>query len=117
MVSSGTHVGAWDYLRWENIRPIEQDGKIVAAKMVVYDGEDEAYITFITQSAYRELADWMKYREDAGENITGDIWVMRDLWDTQVKISRGLVTIQKKLTSNCLKIFTWMVKNLHDHIL
>ena len=81
----------------EILDPVEQDGKIVAARMVVYDGEDDAYITFITQSAYCELADWMKYREEAGENITGDSWVMRDLRDTQVKISRGLVTIQKKL--------------------
>ena len=67
--------------------------------MVVYDGEDDAYITFITQSAYRELAQWMKYREEAGEKITGDSWVMRDLWDTQVKISRGLVSVPKQLTA------------------
>jgi integrase len=99
MVSSGIRVGAWDYLRWGNIRPVEQDGKIVAARMVVYDGEDDAYITFITQSAYRELAQWMKYREEAGEKITGDCWVMRDLWDTQVKISRGLVSVPKQLTA------------------
>jgi integrase len=82
-----------------NIRPIEQDGKIVAARMVVYDGEDDAYITFITQSAYCELAQWMKYREEAGEKIIGDSWVMRDLWDTQVKISRGLVSVPKQLTA------------------
>ena len=99
MVSSGIRVGAWDYLRWGNIRPIEQDGKIVAARMVVYDGEDDAYITFITQSAYRELTQWMKYREEAGEKITGNSWVMRDLWDTQIKISRGLVSVPKQLTA------------------
>ena len=63
MVSAGICVGAWDYLHWGNIRPIERDGKIIAARMIVYDGEDDAYITFITQSAYRELAQWMKYRE------------------------------------------------------
>jgi len=40
----------------------------------------------------------MKYREGAGEIINDDSWVMRDSWDTQVKISKGLVTIQKKLT-------------------
>lgn len=99
MVSSGIRVGAWDYLHWENIRPIEQDGKIVAARMVVYDGEDDAYITFITQSTYRELAEWIMYREKAGEKITGNSWVMRDLWDTQVKISRGLASVPKQLTA------------------
>jgi integrase len=99
MVSSGIRVGAWDYLHWGNIRPIEQDGKIVGARMLVYADEEDSYITFITPSAYRELAEWMKYREESGEIITDDSWVMRDLWDTQIKISKGLVTIPKKLTS------------------
>jgi hypothetical protein len=35
----------------------------------------------------------------AVEIINDDSWVMRDSWDTQVKIGKGLVTIQKKLTS------------------
>ena len=99
MVSSGIRVGAWDYLQWGNIKPMEEDGKIVAARMIVYDGEDDSYITYITPPAYRELTEWMKYREESGEVITDESWVMRDLWDTQSKISRGLVTIPKKLTA------------------
>src|SRR5829696_4137853 len=99
MVSSGIRVGAWDYLHWGDIRPIEQDGKIVAARMLVYADEDGSYIGYITPSAYRELAEWMKYREESGEIISDDSWVMRDLWDTQVKISKGLITIPKQLTS------------------
>jgi integrase len=99
MVSSGIRVGAWDYLRWGNIRPIEEQGKIIAARMIVYSGSDDSYITFITPSAYRELADWMKYREESGEEITEESWVMRDLWDTRVRIYNGLVTIPKKLTA------------------
>jgi hypothetical protein len=45
MVSSGIRVGAWDYLDWGNIRPIEQEGKIVAGRMLVYADEDDSYIT------------------------------------------------------------------------
>jgi hypothetical protein len=79
---------------------LEHDSQIVAAKMIVYAGEeDDSYITYITPAAYKELAEWMKYREESGEIITGESWVMRDLWDTRVKISKGLVTIPKKLTS------------------
>ena len=100
MATSGIRVGAWDYLCWRDIQPIEYDSQIVAAKMIVYAGEeDDLYITYITPAAYKERAEWMKYREESGEIITGESWVMRDLWDTRVKISKGLVTIPKKLTS------------------
>ena len=44
MTSSGIRLGAWDYLKWGHIRPIEKDGKeVVAAKIIVYAGEDEEY--------------------------------------------------------------------------
>ena len=100
MVSSGIRVGAWDYLHWRDIEPIERDGVIIAARMVVYAGEeDDSYVAFITPAAYREVSEWMKYREESGEIIKGESWVMRDLWDTRVKISKGLVTIPKQLTS------------------
>jgi hypothetical protein len=42
MNSSGIRLGTWDYLKWGDIRPIEKYGMgIVAAKMIVYSGEDE----------------------------------------------------------------------------
>jgi hypothetical protein len=36
MTSSGIRLSAWDNLQWGHIKPIEQDGELVAAKMVVY---------------------------------------------------------------------------------
>lgn len=36
MVSSGIRVGAWDYLKWKHIIPIERERRIIAAKVVVY---------------------------------------------------------------------------------
>jgi len=99
MVSSGIRVGAWDYLRWGTITPVEQNGKIVAAKMVVYAGEDGSYVTYINEPAFRELAEWMRYREESGELINEQSWVMRDLWDTRVKICQGLVTLPKQLSA------------------
>jgi integrase len=48
MVSSGIRLGAWDYLKWKHIIPIEREGKITAAKIVVYKGDPEEYISFTT---------------------------------------------------------------------
>jgi hypothetical protein len=49
MASSGIRVGAWDYLKWNHVSPIIRDGKLLAAKINVYAGEDDEYITFITR--------------------------------------------------------------------
>lgn len=94
MASSGIRIGAWDYLQWGHFQPVEKDKETVAAKMVVYAGEE--YFTFISGEAWRALTDWIEYREDAGELINNDSWVMRDLWDTRVAQGRGLVTKPKK---------------------
>jgi integrase len=83
MVSSGIRLGAWDYLRWGDIEPIMQDEKVVAAKMVVYRGDAEEYITFMAPEAYHALKDWMHYREMSGEKVTKDSWVMRNLWNVE----------------------------------
>jgi hypothetical protein len=99
MTSSGIRLGAWDYLRWGNIHPIEMDGKVVAAQIIVYAGEPEQYFSYISEEAWQELNKWIKYRELSGEKITEDSWLMRDLWDTRVAQGRGLVSRPKKLAS------------------
>jgi hypothetical protein len=99
MASSGIRIGSWDYLQWGHIRPLEKDGEIIAAKMIVYAGEDDEYFTFISPEALQALKDWIGYRQKSGELINDDTWVMRDLWDTRVAQGRGLVTKPKKLTS------------------
>jgi hypothetical protein len=71
--------------------------------MKVYAGEEDEYYTFIVPSAWEQLVEWMKYRETAGENITEDSWVMRDLWDASIAQGRGLVTKLKKLASTGVK--------------
>jgi hypothetical protein len=69
MASSWIRLGTWDYMRWKRVQPVEREGEIVAAKIIVYAGDDEEYFSFITPEAYHELNDWMTYREDAGEKI------------------------------------------------
>jgi len=103
MTSSGIRLGDWDYLKWGHIRPIEKNGQIVSAKIIVYAGEDEEYFSFISKEAYQALKEWIKYREDSGESIDENIWIMRDLWDTQVAQGRGLPAKPKKLAASGIK--------------
>jgi integrase len=103
MASSGIRLGAWDYLQWGHIQPVERNGEVVAAKMIVYAGDEEEYFTFISPEAYRALKDWMNYRETSGEVINNYSWVMRDLWDSRVAQGRGLITVPKKLASMGVK--------------
>ncbi len=85
MLSSGIRLGAWDYLKWKYVIPImdeEKNSEIIAAKIIVYAGDNEQYYSFITVEAYQALKDWMTYRESYGEKITGESWLMRNLWKT-----------------------------------
>jgi hypothetical protein len=103
MASSGMRLEAWNYLRWSHIKPIERDGKVIAAKLTVYAGDPEEYFTFITPEAYHALSSWMTFRKDSGEDITPKSWVMRDLWDTKKGCIQHFVTIPKKLRATGVK--------------
>lgn len=106
MISSGIRLGAWDYLRWGDVQPIFQDdGKrdiVVAAKLIVYRGDPEQHQTFISPEAFHSLSEWMEVRRQAGETITKDSWIMRDLWNAQ-RYHHGFVTHPEKLKSSGIK--------------
>ena len=106
MISSGIRIGAFDYLKWKHIIPIEREGKIVAAKIIVYSGEPEQYFSFITPEAYNSLKEWMDYRASYGERISGNSWLMRDIWQkTHHRYSHriGLASEPEQLKSTAIK--------------
>lgn len=107
MVSSGIRLGAWDYLQWKHVDPItNEDGNIIAAKLHVYAGDVEEYYAFITAEAYVALKEWMDFRTSYGEKISGNSWLMRDLWQTtnmNYGARWGLATNPKKLKSSGVK--------------
>ena len=108
MVSGGFRIGAWDYLRWKHVTPLtsEETGEIIAAKVVIYAGEPEEYFCFITPEAYNSLKNWMDYRTNAGEEITPESWLMRDLWQTTDYLygaQWGLVKYPKQLKATGVK--------------
>lgn len=106
MISSGIRIGAWDYIKLKHIRPITDNGNIIAAKLSVYAGDREEYFSFITPEAYNLLQEWLDFRASYGEKITGESWVMRDLWQTTNVNSgfrSGLATVPRKLKSSGIK--------------
>jgi hypothetical protein len=103
MASSGIRLGAWNYLKWSHIIPIEKDDKVVAAKVRVYVDEEDEYYTFISLEAYNELLNWMNYRKQSGEIINNESWLMRNIWDVTTPKGKGIVTISKQLKSDGIK--------------
>jgi hypothetical protein len=108
MLSSGIRIGAFDSLQWKHVTPMTNSkGEIVAAKLVVYAGDPiEEYYTFCTPEAYGELKSWIDYREQCGENISGESWVMRDIWQTHgmdYGAKFGLAAKPNKLESAAVK--------------
>ena len=108
MASSGISVGAFNYLQWKHIIPLlNSKGDIIAAQMLIYPGDPaEEYYTFCTPEAYNELRNWMQYREECGEKISGESWVMRDIWQTHgmdYGAKFGLAEEPKKLDAIAVK--------------
>jgi len=105
MSSSGMRIEGFEYLRWGNITPIERDGKVIAAKIKIYEGDPEEYDSFITPETYFAIQDWMNYRKKYGENINDNSYIVRDLWDTTSRegSARGFATCPKKLEYRAIK--------------
>ena len=105
MCSSGMRIEGFEYLRWGNILPIERNGKVVAAKIRIYEGDPEQYDSYITSEAFFAIKEWMNYRQDCGENINENSPVVRDLWDSTSRVgrARGFATHPKKLGYKSIK--------------
>jgi integrase len=104
MISSGIRVGAFDSLKWKHIIPIQNDkDEVIAAKIIIYAGTKEEYFSFITPEAYTALQEYIDFRASCGEEITGESWLVRDIWkSTNVKFQNrgGLATVPRRLKSS-----------------
>jgi integrase len=90
MISSGIRVGSFDYLQWKHVIPIKRKGIIIAAKLLVVNTKinNRRYFTFISPEANNFLKNYIDFRELHGEKITGESWLVRDIWQ-RVDRSRG----------------------------
>ena len=103
MSSSGIRLSAWDYLKWKHVIPMSRNGRVVAAKILVYAEDDDQYFSFISQEAFLALDEWMSYRKESGEEVNRESWVMRNLWDVTTPKGKGVVTIPKRLKATGIK--------------
>jgi integrase len=107
MASSGIRVGAWVYdlagrkepMRVKDIEPVAgPDGHTVAAKMRVYRGTNEPYLTFITPEAWDAFQTYLEDRRRCGELVTGESPIMRDkYWTSRGSGFRGSAKDPKAL--------------------
>jgi hypothetical protein len=68
--------------------------------------EIQRNITHSFHQKLKSLKEWMEFRASYGENITGESWVMRDIWQTTnitYGANLGLATCPKKLKSSGIK--------------
>jgi integrase len=80
-LSSGVREGAIEYFQIQDYSVIERDGKIVAGRLVVYRGEPEMHVTFISAEAVQALGKYIQFREEHGEQIYRNSPLFRDKFD------------------------------------
>ena len=86
--SSGIRVGAFEGMCWGDVTPIYKEdedrtapAQVRAARLVVYRGHVEEYVTFVTPECYDSLMQYKSMREGIGEVITARSPLIRDAWD------------------------------------
>jgi len=79
MASSGVRVGAIPDMKLGHLKPMrDHEGKLIAASLIVYAGDKEEYMTFITPEAYEAIQKYLEYRKEHGENIIDANPLFRD---------------------------------------
>jgi len=122
LLSSGCRLGLFDDLQWKHITPIERNGHVVAAKIIVYPGDNEEYFSFISAEAYNEVKKYMDFRASWGENITKDSPVIRNTWKkTNIKQGNNVGSIHnpKPLKADAIKNKinkAWKIQNIRPSL-
>jgi integrase len=81
LLSSGVREGAIEYFQVQDYLKIERDDKTVAGRLVVYRGEPEMYVSFISAEAVQALNDYIQFRKEHGEQIHRTSPLIRDKFD------------------------------------
>ncbi len=74
LASSGARIGAIEYLKWQDIEPVEASG-YKFAKVTIYRGEKEQYLSFVSPETFELFQEYRKMRENMGEAVTSQSFV------------------------------------------
>ena len=74
-------IGAIPGLRLRNLEKVESDYDIY--KITVYEGFNEEYITFCTPECTRPIDEYLKMRQQYGEKLTQDSFLIREQFDVR----------------------------------
>jgi integrase len=80
-MSSAIREGAIEYFKISDYMRIERNGKTVAGRLMVYNGDPERYVTFINTAASDALDKYIEFRRQHGEIISSESPLFRDKFD------------------------------------
>jgi integrase len=80
-LSSGVREGAIEYFQIQDYTEKKEDDKVVAGRLVVYRGEPEMHVTFISAEAVQVLNKYIRFRKDHGEQVNRTSPLFRDKFD------------------------------------
>lgn len=98
MCSGGFRVGAWDYLRIQDLSVVEV-GKARVGRIVIYRGEAEEYITFISPESLKFYEKYVEQRRNIGEDVKPSSPLLRDVWQWQDRRQRLDPSVAQPLDS------------------
>lgn len=81
MASGGFRVGAWAYFHVGDFSLVKESPHGDIGRVVIYRGQPEEYVTFVTPEAVAAIQEYLALRERGGEKLGPDSLLVRDLWD------------------------------------
>lgn len=69
LCSSGARIGSVEYLHWRDFEEVVANGRKMA-RAVIYRGEPEEYVSFVSPECWENLLRYRGVREELGESIS-----------------------------------------------
>lgn len=108
-ISAGIREGAIPLLKVGHLSQIERDGQVACGRLVIYAGEPEQYVAFISPEAYNAITAYLDYRKSRGENIEKSSPLFRDRFDVDaypyIRIKKPKADEPKPLQEHGIRMY------------